>query len=73
MGRQNEPGKRQPQPLDVAQGFFGGRSGSPSGCPLRFSFDFKLQFGALNRTQRLSLFAREALGDVNQVDAIPAP
>lgn len=36
-------------------------------------FDFKLQFRALNRTQRLSLFAREALGDVNQVDAIPAP
>lgn len=34
-------------------------------------FDFKLQFRALDRMQRRSLFAREALGDVQRVGDIP--
>lgn len=34
-------------------------------------FDFKLQFRPLNRTQRRSLFAREALGGAERIDAIP--
>lgn len=33
-------------------------------------FDFKLQFRPLNRVQRLSLFAREALGGAEQVERI---
>ena len=33
-------------------------------------FDFKLQFRPLNRMQRLSLFAREALGEAGQMQAI---
>ena len=34
-------------------------------------FDFKLQFRALSRPQRLSLFAREVLGDEKRVADIP--
>ena len=36
-------------------------------------FDFKLEFRPLTEAQRLALFAREALGDANAIDAIPAP
>lgn len=34
-------------------------------------FDFKLNFRPLNPRQRLSLFAREALGDENRIDELP--
>ena len=36
-------------------------------------FDFKLEFRPLSEAQRLSLFAREVLGDADAIDAIPAP
>ena len=36
-------------------------------------FDFKLAFRPLSEAQRLSLFAREALGDGEAIDLIPAP
>ena len=36
-------------------------------------FDFKLEFRPLNEAQRLSLFAREVLGDADAIDAIPGP
>lgn len=39
----------------------------------RRRFDFKLEFRPLSEAQRLSLFAREGLGDAEAIDAIPAP